>query len=164
MRKATVIYSIIAIWIFGWLTGTFGGLPALLVAVILGLPAICAWRMTAMKRPVKRREYGYLIVATTLAVVGTAFLVVNWYSTGMDRLATFEREYHAFRRHVSAMPEYKNVEISYTRRKGGRVYLRGTVVGKVYHDQLMQTIESMVRNNDCGYYDGVDYPNKPSSD
>lgn len=58
------------------------------------------------------------------------------------------------------MPEYKNVEVSFTHRKGGRVYLTGHVANKDTHDRLLQAYSSMVRNNDSGYYDGVEYPGK----
>ncbi len=147
-------------WIFGWLTGIFGFLPALLMAIVFTCPVFFSWRMTRGNRPVKRREYGYLAVVTMLALSCTAFFVIEWYATGMDRLAMFGREYRAFQRRVSSMPEYKNVEVSHTLRKGGRVYLHGSVVAKTSHDRLIQMSDRMIRNSECGYYDGVDYPGK----
>ena len=42
----------------------------------------------------------------------------------------------------------------------GRHYLHGHVANKDAHDRLLQMIEWMVRNNDSGYYDGVEYPGK----
>jgi len=162
MRRVTFVYSIAAIWTFGWLTGTFGLLPSLFASAIVFAPVASAWRMLVSKRAIKRREYGYLATVSLLAITATGFIVVKWYDTGMDRLAVFDREYDAFHKRISSMPEYKNVEISYTHRKGGRVYLHGDVANKDSHDRLLQTYERMVRNNDSGYYDGVDYPGKPT--
>ncbi len=161
MRIATIVYSIIAIWMFGWLTGTFGFLQSLFLTFIFAIPAFIAWRITTSKRNVKKREYAYLGVLVSLAVAPTIFVVANWYSNGITRLARFDREYHAFRRHVSEMPEYESVEVSHTLRKGGRVYLHGTVENKDYHDRLIHAIEWMIRSNLSGYDDGVGYPGKP---
>lgn len=160
MRRLIIANVIAAIWIFGWLTGTFGFLPALLAAVIFSSPSFFAWRMTNSKRAVKRREYCYLAVLAALAWVSTAFIVVRWYDTGLDRLVIFEREYQAFRRQIANLPEFGNVEISYTLRKGGRVYLHGAVATKDSHDRLVQMIDRMIRHNKSGYYDGVEFPNK----
>lgn len=160
MRNVTITYSVIAIWAFGWLAGRFGFIPSLFVSVIILSPACFAWRMVSREQTIKRREFGYLGVITMLAIAASIFVVINWYETGMDRLAIFDREYHAFQRHVSGMPEYKNVEISYTHRKGGRVYLHGSVASRLSYDRLIQTIDWMIRNNDSGYYDGVEYPGK----
>lgn len=161
MRIFALVYSAVAIWAFGWLTGTFGIWPSLFVAIILLTPAFFAWRMARPGRETKRREYGYLGVVTVLAIGASVFIVNTWYDAGMDRLAMFDREYHSFRRHVSSLPEYEDVEISYTHRKGGRVYLHGEVSNKKSYERLIQKIEWMVRNNDSGYYDGVEYPGKP---
>jgi hypothetical protein len=164
MRPVRIVYAAVSIWLFGWLTGTFGLALALVAAVILVSPAFYAWRLTTAKRTARRREYGYLAVVTTLAVVVTSFLVVKWFETGMDRLAFFNRECRPFRRHISSMPECKEVKISYTHRKGGLVCLQGTVVTKRSHNRLVQTMEWMIRNGDSGYFDRVDYPGKPTSD
>ena len=160
MRNVTIAYSVIAIWAFGWLAGRFGFLPSLFASVIILAPAFFAWRMISRKQTVKHRELAYLGVVTMLAVAASGFIVVKWYDTGMDRRAIFDREYHAFQRRVSTMPEYNNVEVSYTHRKGGRVYLHGSVANKDSHDRLIQTIDWMIRNNDSGYFDGVEYPGK----
>ena len=160
MRKLAIAYSVLAIWTFGWFTGSFGLLPSLFASIIIFTPAAFAWRMVATDRTVKGREYAYLAVVTMLAVTASVFIVSKWYETGMDRLAVFEREIHAFQKHVATMPEYKDVEVSYTHRKGGRVYLHGTVTTQASHERLLQTIDRMVRNNDSGYYDGVEYPGK----
>jgi hypothetical protein len=160
MRRWAIAYSVIAIWVFGWLAGRFGLLPSLFAAVVFFIPGVFAWRMVASKRTIKRREYVYLGVATVLALVATTFVIAKWHGAGMDRLAIFDREYHQFRNRVESMPEYKNVEVSYTHRKGGRVYLHGHVANKGSHERLIQLIEWMVRNNDSGYFDGVNYPGK----
>ena len=164
MRRFAIVYSVIAIWTFGWLVGSFGLWVSLFASIIVFAPAVFAWRMTTSNREIKHREYGYLAVVTVLTIVASVFIVSKWYETGMDRLANFDREYHAFRSHVSALPEYTNVEISYTHRKGGRVYLHGNVANKDSHERLIQKIERMVRNNDLGYYDGVEYPGKSDED
>lgn len=160
MHRWTIAYTVIAIWTFGWLAGRFGILPSLFAAIIFFIPAVFAWRMFTCSRTIKRHEYGYLGLVTVLALCATAFIVSKWYESGMDRLAMFDREYQQFRNRVASMREYKNVEVSYTHRKGGRVYLDGYVANKGNHDRLLEMIEWMVRNNDSGYYDGVDYPGK----
>jgi hypothetical protein len=164
MRRITTAYAVLSIWFFGWLTATFGILPALLAAIIFASPAVFSWRMTTRNRPTRRREYLYLGILTALAAVSTSFIVVKWFETGMDRLTIFDREYRAFRSHIASMPEYKDVEVSYTNRKGGRLYLHGTVGTKDSHDQLIQLVSRMVRNNESGYYDGVEYPGRIDSD
>lgn len=164
MRKFAIVYSAIAIWTFGWLVGSFGLWASLFASIVVFAPAVFARRMTASSCEIKLREYGYLTVVTVLAIVASVFVVNKWYETGMDRLAFFDREYHSFRRHVLAIPEYRNVEISYTHRKGGRVYLHGNVADKDSHERLIQTIEWMLQNNDSGYYDGVEYPGKSDED
>jgi hypothetical protein len=160
MRRWAIAYSVIAMWAFGWLAGRFGLLPSLFAALVFFIPAVFAWRMVASKRIIKRREYAYLGVVTVLALGATTFVVAKWHDAGMDRLAIFDREYHRFRNRVESMPEYRNVDVSYTHRKGGRVYLHGRVANKQSHERLIQLIVWMVRNNDSGYYDGVDYPGK----
>ncbi|QDT65324.1 hypothetical protein [Calycomorphotria hydatis] len=160
MRNVTIVYSVIAIWAFGWLAGRFGFSPSLFASFIILAPMFFAWRMISRDQSIKRREFAYLGIVTVLAVAASVFIVLKWYDTGMDRRAIFDREYHAFQRHISTMPEYKNVEISYTHRKGGRVYLHGSVANKDSHDRLIQIIDWMIRNNDSGYYDGVEYPGK----
>lgn len=160
MRHWTFAYTTIAIWTCGWLAGRFGLFPSLFAAVIILAPALFAWRMLASNKVAKRREYIYLAMVTLLAIFGTGFVVAQWYETGMDRLAMFDREMHQFTNRVASMPEYKNVEVSFTHRKGGRVYLKGHVANKDSHDRLLQNYGWMVRNNDSGYYDGVEYPGK----
>jgi hypothetical protein len=164
MRRIKTVYAAVSIWFFGWFTATFGFLPALFITTIFASPCFFLWRMTTPNRAIKRREYFYLAILTTLAVAGSLFIVMKWFETGMDRLAFFDREYDAFCHQIATMPEYRNVEISYTNRKGGRVYLHGSVGTKYAHDQLIQIIDNMIRNNDSGYYDGIAYPGKPSSD
>jgi hypothetical protein len=160
MRHWTNAYSAIAIWTFGWLAARFGLLPSLFAAMILFSPILIAWRMRISKREINRREYFYLGVVALLAVCGTSFVVSKWVETGMDRSALFEREFHQFKNSVSSMPEYTHVEVSFTLRKGGRVYLHGHVPNKSAHDRLLHTYERMVRNNLSGCYDGVEYPGK----
>ena len=162
MRKWTIIYSVVAIWTFGWLAGVFGVGPSLFAFIILFAPAFFAWRMLKSERVVKRREYWYLGIVSLAAVIGTIFIVGKWYESGVGRLAMFNREYHAFRRQVSSMPEYKNVKISYIGCKGVGVGLNGHVANQDVHDRLLQIYESMVRNADFGCWDDVDYPGKPS--
>jgi hypothetical protein len=77
------------------------------------------------------------------------------------RLAMFDREFQHFRKHVASMPECRGVQVSCTRRKGGRVYLHGHVSRKEVHDRLLQAYDRMVHSNDSGCYDGVEYPGKP---
>ena len=164
MRRWTIAYVVLAAWTFGWLAGRFGLLPSCFFAIIFFIPAVFAWRMSAANRTIKRREYAYLGLVAALAISATLFLVARWIDTGMDRSAMFEREYHQFRNRINSMLEYKNVEISYTHRKGGRVYLHGHVANKDSHDRLVRMIEQMVRNNDSGYYNGVDYPGRSVED
>lgn len=160
MRRWSIAYSVIAIWTFGWLAGRFGLLLSLFAALIFFIPAVFAWRMLASNRAIKRREYAYLSFVTVLALGATAFVVTKWHDTGMDRLAMFDREYHEFHSRVNSMSEFKNVEVAYTHRKGRRVYLHGHVANKDSYDRLLQMIKWMIRNNDSGYYDGVEYPGK----
>ena len=164
MRKLTIAYSVAVVWVLGWLAAIFGFLPSCFLALILAVPAFFAWRMFAVGRNVKRREYVYLAVAAALAVAGSAFVVSHWYSVGMDRIAMFERQCHSLRRQVSAMPEYENVELSYTLHKGGRVYLHGTVESKESHDELMHMIYREIRNGQSACSGSVEYPGKPTPD
>jgi hypothetical protein len=164
MRRVTIAYTIIATWLFGWLTGTFGFLPALLAALIFVSPGFFAWRMTRSRQPVKRREYVYLAVVTTLALFGTAFIIVSWYAYGLDKLAMLDREIRAFRRGIATMPEFSKVEVSYTLVKGGRVSLDGWVGAKKWHDQLVEMATRMFRNNEGGIFDRVTYPREPVAD
>jgi len=87
-------------------------------------------------------------------------VVVKWHEAGMHRSVMFDQEIHQFKQLVASMPEYKSVEVSFTHRKGGRVYLKGHVANKDSHDRLLQTYGWMVRNNQSGCYDGVQYPGK----
>ncbi|MDP1559818.1 MAG: hypothetical protein Q8M16_00290 [Pirellulaceae bacterium] len=160
MRHWTIAYALIATWTFGWLAGRFGMLPSLFAAVVIFAPVFFAWRMAAPNKVTKRREYVYLALVTSMAICGTGFVVAKWHETGMDRSAMFDREFYKFKNRVASMPEYENVEVSFTHRKGGRVYLHGHVTNKESHDRLLQTYEWMVRNNESGCYDGVDYPGK----
>ena len=166
MRGWIIAYSVIAIWTFGWLSGRFGLLPSFFPALMLFIPAVFAWRMLASRRTIKRREYAYLGLVTMLALSGTPFVIAKWYDTGVDRLAVFDRQYHQFRNRVKSMPEYENVEVSYEHGKGGSVfcvYLDGSVANKGSHDRLLQMIGRMVRNNDCWYYDRLEYPGESTA-
>jgi hypothetical protein len=149
-----------AIWTFGWLAGRFGLIPSFFAAILFFAPALFAWRMVASNKEAKRREFVYLGLVTLIAVCATGFVVTKWYETGMDRSAMFDREFYKFRNRVASLPEYRNVDVSFTHRKGGRVYLHGHVANKDAHDRLIQTFEWMVRNNESGCYDGVQYPGR----
>jgi hypothetical protein len=162
MRNWTIAYTLIATWTSGWLAGRFGLFPSLFAAIVILAPAFFAWRMLAPNKVTKRREYVYLALVTSLAISGTGFVVAKWYETGMERSAMFDREIYRFKNRVASIPEYKNVEVSFTHRKGGRVYLQGYVTSKDSHDRLLQTYEWMVRNNESGCHDGVEYPGKPA--
>jgi hypothetical protein len=83
-------------------------------------------------------------------------------SRAAERLAQFTREYEHLRKHITSMPEFRNVRLSSTRRRGGRVYMHGRVLDKEAHDRLMEAYKSLVHSNDAGCYDGVEYPGKPS--
>ena len=155
MRRFAIAYTAFATWAFGWMVGRFLLLPSLLAAIILFSPALFAWRMLASSRSPKRREYVYLSVVTLLAVCGTTFVALQWLDKGMDRAAMFDREFHQFKSHIAGMPEYKNVNVSFTHRKGGRVYLNGQVSTKDAHDRLLRLYARMVRNNESGCYDGI---------
>jgi hypothetical protein len=155
LTRIAAAYYLIAAWAFGWLAATFGMMPSLFAALIIFAPAFFAWRMAKAQRSTTPRECAYLAVVTTAAVVATAFLVTHWFGAGMDSLARFDREFRAFRRHVASTPEYKHVQLSYTHRKGGRVYMHGSVPSQYWHERLIHDIESMVRSNFSGYFDGV---------
>jgi hypothetical protein len=79
-----------------------------------------------------------------------------------ERLAQFAREYEHLRKHITSMPEFRNVRLSSTRRRGGRVYMHGRVLDKEAHDRLIESYKCLVHSNDAGCYDGVEYPGKPS--
>lgn len=160
MRKFATVYTAAAIWIFGWTTGVFGLVASSFLSIIILAPVVFSWRMATANCPIRRHEYGFLALTTLLAISSSVFIVVKWYETGMDRVAMFEREFHAFHRHIKTMPEFRNVDVSYTTRKGGRVYLSGRVATRLAHEELLRTIESMIRNNRSGYSDGVEYPDK----
>lgn len=162
MRSWTIAYTVVSIWTFGWLASRFGLAYSIFAAAIIFIPAAFAWRMLASNIAIKHREYLYLGLVTLASVYATAFIVSSWFDAGLDRLRIFESEYQSFRDRVNSLPEYKQVEVSYTHRKGGRVYLHGHVINKDSHDRLIDLIESIVRNSDSGYYDGVDYPGKPT--
>jgi hypothetical protein len=83
------------------------------------------------------------------------------HSRPTERLAQFAREYEQLRKHITSMPEFRNVRLSFTRRRGGRVYMHGRVLDKEAHDRLMEAYKSLVHSNDAGCYDGVEYPGKP---
>lgn len=155
MRRLVVIYCAAALWTFEWLAATFGFFPSLLIAVIFGTPGFVGWRLTRPERQVKPREHVYLAILLSVAIIGTGFVTTKWYSAGMDRLALFERECETLRRSIANDPAFQDVEVSYTTRKGGRVYLHGSVASKSSHDRLITMVERTVRNNDSGYYDGV---------
>jgi len=109
--------------------------------------------MTRPERQVKPREHVYFAILLSVAIIGTGFVTTKWYSAGMDRLALFERECETLRRSIANDPAFQDVEVSYTTRKGGRVYLHGSVASKTSHDRLITMVKRTVRNNDSGYYD-----------
>ena len=84
------------------------------------------------------------------------------HSRPTERPVQFAREYEQLRRHITSMSEFRNVRLSFTRRRGGRVYMHGRVLDKEAHDRLMKAYQSLVHSNDAGFYDGVEYPGKPS--
>lgn len=161
MRNLAIAYALIGIWTCGWVAGRFGLTSSLFVVTLLSVPALIAWPMLAQGRTTKLREYA-LCSATILAIGGTGVLISAWIENGLDRRAMFDREYRQFINYLSSTSDYKNVKASFTYRKGGRVYLHGYVPNKESHSRLIQKYERMVRNNNSGYYDGVDYPGKLS--
>lgn len=163
MRRFVILYTIASIWTFGWATGTFGFLPSTFLCLLLSLPVLIGWRILEAKRDVRDREYWYVGLVSAIAVCASVLVVHNWYDVGMHRRARFAREIAVFDRHVQATPEFKSVSVSHTMRKGGRVYLKGSVANAKSHERLMHDIEWMIRNNDSGYHDGVDYPGKPNA-
>ena len=161
MHTFTIVWTIIATWVFGWLSATFGVLPSLFAAIILYLPSFAGWRLFASTERAKRRQYFYVGLVAMISVVASSFTVFSWYASGMDRLADFEREYYELLGYVASSPEYRGVEVTHTRRKGGRLYLQGHVADEKSHTRLIQLVDTVVRSNDSGYYDGVEYPGKP---
>lgn len=160
-RRISIAYSVIAAWVFGWLAGTFGLLSSIFPVCILFIPSAIAFRILSSDHAATKREYGYFGVTVTLTIVATALFITHYFDTGMYRLAQFEREYRMFHSEVSSMPEYNQVELSYTRRKGGCVYLHGHVSSKAQHEHLLEKLERIVHNNDAGFLDDVKYPGKP---
>jgi hypothetical protein len=155
MRILVVIYCAAAIWTLGWLAATFGVGPSLLIGFVLGIPGFVGWRMTRSVRQLLAREYVYLAILFSVAITGAGYVTTKWYSAGMDRLALFERESKEFRLAVANDPAFHDVEVSFTSRKGGRIYLHGSVASKAVHDRLIEMAKQTVRNNDGSYHDGV---------
>lgn len=83
------------------------------------------------------------------------------HSRPAERLAQFVLECQHFRQQIASTPEFRNVRLFFTRRKGGRVYLHGHVPSKEVHDRLLEAYERLVHSNDSGCYDGVEYPGRP---
>ncbi len=165
MRRLTIAYTAVAIWAFGWLTGTFGFGPALLASIILLTPAYFGWRMAAARQDdVRDREYVYLGVLTLFSVTGTLLLITAWFDTGMDRRAMFNRALSDFRQHVATMPEYGNVTISYTDLKGGGLRLDGSVANEEAHERFLRTLERMVGFTGVWYDDDIYYPGRADSE
>jgi len=161
MYQFSIIYSIIAIWTFGWLTGTFGASTSWRASVLLAFPAILSWRIVAARRPIHLGHSIYITCATLFTIVCSMWLTSQWSVMGEDRLAWLDREVHAVRRALNSQLRFKNVGISYFRTKAGMcVHLDGSVPSKITHDDLIQLIKRRIRNNEGGYSDGVDYPGK----
>lgn len=139
-----------------WVYSTFG-YPALVVGCLMVLPGLLVlWRLR--KEPIGVRQRVDFAIAGTVAVGAISFLIFRSYDLGLDRHAKFEREYHSFLRKIANEPEYGAIDVSYTHRKGGRVYIKGTVATKALHDRLIEVFESTVHSNESGYYDGIVYP------
>lgn len=161
MRTLATFYTISVSLTLCWISSTFG-FPRLVLAFLLALPGgFVLWRLALRNRSISWYERAYLAVVGMMTVGAIGFLIFQSYELRLDRHAKFEREYHAFRQQVANMSEYGAVEVSYTHRKGGRVYLKGTVATKDSYDRLIALFESSVQSNESGYYDGVVYPDKP---
>lgn len=160
MSRLFIAYSMIGSWLFGWLTAQFGLGPSGFAALIFFIPVYFAWRMNTSARTTTHREFAYLAVVTAVAVSATTFLIMRWDEAGKGQLVRFDREVREFQRYISSVPEFRDVEVAFTRRKGGRVYLKGHVADSGSHDRLLRTIERMVRSSEWGYGDGVSFPGR----
>ena len=160
MQTFIFCYTIAAIWVFGWMAGTFGLLPSVFVSIILFAPAFVGFRIINGEQNNQIRKIVYLSLVTMFSLAGSATIVHSWFDVGLDRSVILDREYLDFRNSVKSLPEFDDVDISYTNRKGGRVFLSGTVANKASHDRLIEKVERMVYNNHAGYHDGVDFPGK----
>jgi hypothetical protein len=158
MKKVAIGYGVAAACLCGWVITVFGVPPAFVAAIMLASPLLFWLRMATSGHPIKRREYYYLAILTTLVMVGMPFVIALWFHTGLDRLATLERESSTFRRHIAAMPEFANVEVRYTDLKGGHVFLEGSVASKEVHHRLIELAQQEISS----YNDAVDYPGKSS--
>ena len=105
---------------------------------------------------------GMLLAARVNKTAVSNALASDMHSRPTERPVLFTCEYEQLRRHIASMPEFRNVRLSFTRRRGGRVYMHGRVSDKEAHDRLMEAYQSLVHSNDAGFYDGVEYPGKPS--
>ena len=74
----------------------------------------------------------------------------------LDDLHAFDRDYAQFKRVVESQDRFKNVHVDYTLRKGGRIYLNGTVVTQEDHDALTHLVDVALKHAVSGYYDGVE--------
>lgn len=156
IRWLATFYLISAAITLSWVYSDFGN-PTLVVGCLMVSPGLLVlWRLR--KKPIGVRQRVDLAIAGTVAVVAISFLIFRSYDLGLDRHAKFEREYHSFLRKIANKPEYADIEVSYTHRKGGRVYLKGTVATKDLHDRLIEDFESTVHSNESGYYDGIAWP------
>ena len=159
-----LIYAIVLAWVFGWLTAYFGFIRALIYAFVLLMPLYVAKRIVYQEYRSTRMQLCSLALVALLSAGATAYAVAQSFENGLDKLLLLDREYQKFQDNVMTMPEFRNVTATYTHRKGGRVYLTGSVLTKHYHDRLIQSVDHYIRNAQSGYHDDVEYPEEPSEE
>ena len=134
--------------IFGfalWIGVVFDASRAIGGFIVLFVPAVVGIRMLLTKKPPQMRDLSYLGIAFVMALVGTRWLVCEWFSTNREVRFTemFKSEARHFDkarvelfRRVRKQPRFANVTLDYTVQKGGIIKFGGSVASQGDLDEL----------------------------
>jgi hypothetical protein len=163
-KTLSVSYAIAAAFAFGWLTAVIEFPRALIMAAFFFAPCFVAWKTFFSNKSVSRGEYSALAGATLLLSGASLFLVTQLFRNDVDKHVMFDRECRVFCRRLQSLPEYTNIDVSYSHMKGGTVHLRGKVADKDSYDRLIWFTRGLLLCQEMGasYADRVDYPGKPT--
>lgn len=145
-----------------WIGSVFNAALATIVFVILSVPAVVAVRMLLAKRSSKKRELAYLCITFATVLIGTGFLVRDWFDRRLDvhlaEVRHFEMARDELFGRIRKQPRFSNVTLDYTMRKGGRVYIKGSVVSQADLDDLKQMADEL----ELSYHLGTEVESKHS--
>jgi hypothetical protein len=135
MTVAPLVYLAISMAGCAFISNVFGLSGALALSLVLMPPLVVAVRLRRRWPGVRGRELAFLALLLAISCGGVAYVVRDWYETGMDRYHAEDERWAEFERLLRRDPALRDVRINLTDRY--HIYwASGTVASEAELDRL----------------------------